>query len=1414
MSCNKSKKEVLKNINDSIKTNRDAPDFDSSGNSRTLANEVLKTARKLVGDPKRFREFVNNINESVGGAYYKSLKTHLGDTITISSEGKNKDYFILGAEYSRNDGQASIDLKIAPTTNLQKPQKITVNTRSDNIVSGDIEGSIRGIADIAQYALVSLHKSERPTKNIPTTERDNSEEGFGQINKAIDLDNALGSNYFTGDSTLQGFEKIEGYRHGDIDSMVEIMHKLHILGNSKATPDQIKYYENLLRSMHQRWFNEVELFIDKQGDLTEGFVNIDKKQIAIRVNKDKSKLEPQSEAEVYMHEVLHTIFSAILMSSAKGVSQIKIELNHLINKVHENTTWEDFLRVPKNEATERDIQFAKNMYEYAFSSRNHQHEFLAFALTNPYMIEKLKGMIIKDTEAPTGTMLGKFVHVLSKLINSLMGRMPRNMRGITAYEHSKDIVTRLAEINSAQKSNLSKLNPIGAIMNVLSSGDKYTVSKFKQLSKKILQGDLPKKLDKDSSLFQEAKFHLSILARGLLGEQHYRKIWGLQASLYGIKPDNMIREYFGSLFEKEDIVVVAENMQLLSNNLEATRNSSMISASRLLASKFKKPLSEQEDSDVYNAWLSTDLARLKYSTSYRRQKSDKEIRKWLTDKEALKADIKNLQNKIYKHVENQGEDIRRARWTINQTAGLGMYMAKGVTSLTLNKNYNNILNLKGIPPNVFGKVNQGYSSGKMLALIEELSIAQAVLHSETKAKETVAGLLSIKDTRDGMNALADTHYQHSINSLNKGFNGNPIHMESGYTVEVFDDSIGVEIAPVSEKAQMAVQGYTLQKELRSNRGHDQKVKMGIYTTGTFGRPERLKGAIALGNLNSKGTTLRELKRIDHPNFSEAAFEADFNAVKVEALQEHINMMNGTHNWAKVEKGLSPLYNDKGEIIDFRYTMDKKTKITALGMNTSAIDVLSRAESSLMYKTETEKLNGEILNYIKTDMETNLDDRLFPKDGLTEYTIITKNSPSKKIRDMYYLLPKSFKDYAESRDDKSIAVRTALINTFFGYKHIQWSNAPLVKYLPQAIKHGINITQGIWESLIKISKGAILIKMPAILGINIVSNMWQQAVLRSESPMSVISDYKVATRELDEFIQTQKKITTLEHELEQDRAALNRVRDKTKLKEIVNKKEVELKRLNRVIEDNPAKELMDAGMYQSYLLDSSDSTLDDTNRISKAATNALNKAPLPARKAAEWAYLTSNTSWYKFSQEVMQRTDMIARMVANKRMIKDEIKQIDGKDALPEWWLEKKPFNYPKKKKLGGEERKQFLEASKFVRHKTLMDEYLNYVLPNGPFEEHLNRIGVLLFSKYIKRVQKMIKKHITEAPLSTMLIWAAISNFSIMGFIGTSSIAYRIFGEGEVDLSNAIPVWSPAFHGANLAIPPLFKDESQVGKIF
>ena len=1399
--------------NDLLEATMDGPlqrgAMSSTGESFDLTTAYFKRLASQIRNPDDVLAELEARERDLDKPFHQSLRREMGEEIYVETAQGAEKHYLLASYTTKNPealGGVEVVLRLAPANNIALTKEYLFRFNSDTSIEsiGRSQGTIKGVSNLTQRALVQTLKRIKNARVKQVEIGSQNDKDLKKVlNKMAQADSVLGSKKNLNAKSLKGFELIQNYTHGNIDSMKEMLAKLHVLGNSKATAEQLAYYMELLESMHPRFFNQAELFLKQHAADTFGQVDWKNDKIRISVVNDPNVVTAQSEAEVYIHEVIHTMTAWALRQTDVNIGPLRLQLNHAMAIAKAKTRWQDLLEVAENTATHAQIQRAKELHKYIFSDANNTDEFIAYTLTNPQVMAHMKNVKVADIQSNPETVFEHVMSFLGNVLNVLTGRFNFRDSEVSVYDKINDLSFRLAEVNNKHRDNLKSMNPLGVMMEAIENADEFLAGKIENIKNMVRTKEPHVQVPPDNSdIFTEAKFLLDTGVKAFTSPVH-RAFLGTMASKYGLKPDGTFRELVSTFFDRDQGFRLAEKLNLLSNKVDAMRNSVINATSRALKDAFTRPLSVDEDSAITRVLLNTNLATLRYKRIGRSKRPDTETRKLLTDKDYRYQQIGRLKAKIEQLI---GNDKERVRWTNAQAVSLGYYMATGKAHIAQNFNASNIASGFGL--------NVRYDANPQLnVLIDELAIIVAVDNSKSKDRNLVAELMVTQ--KKGIDTITDAYEAYRTSSEQYLFKGSKAHMMAGHTMELLDDSVDMTIAPVAKQRELEQMGYTLRYQLEPKNGDTYKSPMALYTTGTWGKAGRIRGTVGLGKLNAKGTTLTALKRVEDARLASITHARDFARVSIEAIKLHDAMRKGTFDVASTNYGMAPVIDIGGNVTDFRYMMAKENKEELLGQDLRATQVLSRSMGNITHQIGRDRLNAEALTLIKQDMRENWVSGELGTDHTTEYSLLGPNVLNEDLKELYAMLPETYQRFINSRADKTMAVRTDLLRVYFGDKNFKLSTAPGIKLLPGMIKSAIDVVEGIWQEMIKISKGAILLKMPLILVFNLISNIRYQINTGSLNIVELAKDYRDSAREVNEYLNYNRKANALRLEIGRNQEALTRVKSTPALLSALTEKRVELGRLEQAMLHNPAKELFDVGLYQSHIEDIDNSALNESNRLTKSINDRLEQAPALIRGAIEITYLTQNTMWYKFSQEALQRTDMITRLVDNKREIRKEQKAVKGEAKLPRWWLAEKRkggVEYPETKRLTQAETTEFLAKSKELRFQGLLDNYINYTIPNGTFEEYMNKMGILMFTKYLKRIQPVITNTLINHPLKTALTFLTAGAIHSGDTIQDQAILARGFdANGEFSFSNMIPIYSPLYHLENILVPPIVKEEFRMG---
>lgn len=1127
------------------------------------------------------------------------------------------------------------------------------------------------------------------------------------------------------------------YRHGSADDMQNMLADLHAIGGKPTTDAMYEHYSKLLGSLHQHFFHDMNLYINDAAEDAAGWVDLEKKNILINATSNTDS--GMSNAEVYTHEVVHTMTAWALRSKSNQASELKARLNFLREKAFNSITWKDLM----NADDKLSEKGAKERFDYIFAGENSNDEFMAFALTNPAFMSLLVQVKVKDERE--GGLLNSIRNFFADLMNAVMGNYKFAKRNSDVLTEMYTLSAALGNINSKSDEEL-KTNPnlLTQTSDMLTYADSILEEWVSNVAGNLFDTKSDIEIPENMNHVQKVMFFAKFFAKSIYNS-NYRHEMGRYLTNLKLPATSSIREIFRSVMPgvHEHLTTEAEFLGLQASTIDLARNNRVSNAGQSILKGFNKTLVDEEEVALTRIIMESNAQTLfTKDKNLGKGYSTETIRKLISDKKYREKSISMLKRRISKNNKD------RANWVIGQAEGLGIYMATGKGHKAQNSNSHNIV--LGYLSNERHKADP-----QLLSMVEELASLTAIGHEGSTNQILVSNLL--KSEESGVKNVVDLYGAFIKESKNLLFKDDASHIIEGYIKELFDDKIETTYAVISERAEMESQGFKLVSEFTSNDTSGAEA-IGYFVSDTYTRPERLSGAIGLGNPNSRGMTLKEARYAqfhDSKKHAQVWFEADKVKHDAAAIQINKQLADGVPA-SQIEEGPVPVLDASGNAVDYRNMMPKNEKAKLLKQNRKITDVLAKTIGSVVYKDARAEHNDKVTAFI-ADQIKNVYDNPSSKDNLLEHTMIGPDNVDPEIRKLYYQLPKSLQKLASSREDKSLPIPNMLMDTYFGYSHLRATDMPGMNKLPNVIKRILNMVEQVFMDIVKIAKGNILLKMPAVLIVNIVSNILY-AISTGTSPFELLGDYTRSIKDVHRFMQKHKKVEAKNVEL----LSLTQAYHTTKFK---NKGEVDayndevkrlkgsIKRLEDEMSESPVKELFDLGMYQAVIEDVSMYSLGETNSVVDTIDNISSKFPAVIKTPLQVLYLSKETKWYQANQYVLQMSDLVARDVMNRKQKSIEKRQADGKMDLPYEYrkLVDPKGNKNKRRVLSGVEREEFFRLAEKSRHINLLKYFVNYNLPNGRGEEYLNRLGLLMFTKYVKRIQRVISDVGIKHPLTSVV---------------------------------------------------------------
>ena len=981
--------------------------------------------------------------------------------------------------------------------------------------------------------------------------------------------------------------------------------------------------------------------------------------------------------EIYVHELYHAITHAALTSKSTEVRKVTSRMEKVRDNFLENTTEADLVKMSGNILTEEQ---AGDVLDHLTNPEVGLHEFVALAMSNKAVMNQLSTLSMSNKEVKEDrTPLQVVIDMVSELFRALV-------RSITKEPDGDDLSRMIFFVNKLHTAHKKPLRAkkLLAIRNLISIFDPVDRKLNEYTSKKIDKklSKLDRNLAKDNE--GDLKYHAKLAAKSFYDDQA-KDLLGVSASLAAhsggllsvLAPEGTIRTILRDASQSDITQDQAEELGLLSGHIDQRREFINVQNSKVVLDYFsKRPTLEQEEM-LTSMVLDLDLSTI-YATS--------NMTKLLSSDLEVLAEVKRKEAELAALVGNSNV----SNFYNAQTALLANYMVTGKDNIALLMNAENIAKMVGTLE------EKAEASKEVVELIDETATLKALRLSSKKDKLNFKAL--IEEEPNGVEKLVAFQYGQKEKALVDVFPtaSDKFKIIKGYSSQITDPDVSIVAAPMSKLHEMKKQGYKLEVELDKHEADNNTTPMGLFKNNRFMETSFHRVGMRLTDKARRGVTVTESFMYGMDTFKPQ--KAAIAVMKLKNRRSEVieSMFEGTYDAATVadDSLLSPTLNNLGQVVDFRYSMDKETKVKYLDMERKVSVVMGRTAASTYDKKATDSFNQQMMDLILADAEKNKTNKSIVGKNLKTYIKIEEHSDNKDISALWRVLPKSIK----SEHKEGFFVRRDLMYTYLGYREmgvenlfgfgIMNKNNDFMKNF----KHVLKFAEKLWQEIVKISKIDIIIRTPGVFIGNVVSNFMLMYV--SGYSMKEIIELKYqGVKELREYIKGLKE--SIQLTAKQEAGVIS---------------PSEARRLN-VIDNNllnsPVKDLVDAGFYTT-IVEEVEHGGDTGSYFNRLAKKKLKGMPKIFRQGLDILYITENTEVFKAAEKGIQASDFAARYAQYHLMIE---KGADKADAI-----------------------------------KTVRDNFIDYNKPNSRFVEMANKNGFMMFTKYFTRIQRVIRNYGVSHP--------------------------------------------------------------------
>ena len=1233
---------------------------------------------------------------------------------------------------------------------FDKDSEIVVNNNGKKYVE-KIE-SIRYLKD-GKIEVIAQRKKESERNKYVLDNGINTETGVEIV--SLKSANELVKRYLEREKDITGLGSENGYKSendredfekqnidlvNNPENMIAFMESLIDIDDVKISDEHKGRLTSVIKMLADNGKNFIPdtfVYLNKQADRNGGFIEFSgsKKGIYIGVGGNGLNRTEMSAAEAYVHELVHAATEYAKQNNKSEVAMTILRLQDLRSDAMKVLKWEDFLPNNQQYNSAEEVSDAKKTYEYLTDPEVGLSEFIAMGMTNEKMIKKLEEIkVYRDKDVSSKGFFNTLYEIIDKLFRLVMSRARSERPEIKGDELLIKLAMELAKANN--KAMIAKKAGVASKVGdgILFLND--SISKFlKKFSDAEFDFERP---DPTATKLQRVVWFAKNLYKLLTDKRTRPFVENILSEVLGRRPEGFTQTLFRDMREKDELQRIVESLGLESGAIDRTREHEVQIVGSLVLNAFDKHPTKEEQEAMTLVFLDTDI-----SSVYENYGLEK-IKKILGDNAELKAEITKVRNKIFR-----ASDKETANYYISQANGLGFYMA------THKGEIDQLLNARNIA-NKFNTETSINADESIVELIDKLATLEAL--SYTSGSQIDIALKLIEKEPIGVRNFIALHKSFKEKSRRELFqstdkDGNVtngyFNEIKGYTKEIFDADVTVEVAPLKSRIEMERDGFTYVETLKKHKNDRSNEVMALFVNEDKMTQSYNRTAIRLTDMGRKGTTLLDVRYKGGESLSKKLAEADVKAMNRDARAlTKKRMENPILNPEDRDGMMIPIYNQYGVAINYRYMMTKKRKRELLKQDIRAANVLGRMESSIKDKIDTKNFNNKVLDVVIADaVANNSKHNVYGQFTNKEYYFLGPKSTNKDAQEAWRVLPTNVKDRVKFETDKSIMqeakkrnvkvkrnkkgelivdgniedsepkwltdrakglpFRADLMYGLFGFRDASIADMKLLSGFNATIKHWIRLVELLWKEIVKVSKVNIIIKTPQVLIGNIVSNL----ALCVQLGMNPVDVFKL---QLD-GVRGLKKYLADETELEK----LKLARDSG------NVMKANISRINELennLKENPARDLFESGLYQSIVEDASVGDLKASNKLTRKIDEKLENFPEFVKNGVDMLFITERTKLFKMITFATQASDFAARYAL-----------IEGLKAQGK---------------------------SKTEAMNTAKDAFIVYGNPDSKFLQYMNDIGLVMFTKYFMRIQRVISRGAIDHPISFLL--ALIGQASIM----------------------------------------------------
>ena len=1042
-----------------------------------------------------------------------------------------------------------------------------------------------------------------------------------------------------------------------------------------------------------------------------------------------------NEQVAFMLEQVEVTMRAVL-SGADGVTSIAYRE---LTKLYEEARTE-----LKGKLTDDEYNFVFSFNSGADNQSDYLSRFAALGLVHPTVNAALQfNTSRKADDEVSESFIGRLQQIFEQAIEWVVGRWTKTNAGQRADSKLEALAAQLVMIEAKRRARLNvqqskTIESIEEAFRGVAEGardkiDEWANGPFFKQSKNgfvRLAGSMTSTVVKD-------RLDQLGLAYQEFSDQHFHHSHGMFAGIVNeLRGANAGNTVFYKLLR-------------MTKFLEGQRKDLITGTSKIAIQSFAnkgKDLTDSMKKSISNVFLRTDMSALldRYPTM-------DGLAKLLADKSEQSKAIAELTEKL--------AESRHQVYYLNAADALGYQMATGRA-----RTANNVQNAYAIS-RLFGTDNTAQvtpeQAVKYEPIIDQLASLYALTYTDAsavaEAGKVLQSELAREDKGNGVELVLKLHKQLQTESKARLFAEQEALMMKGYTPEIYNPYIEVQVVGKDDVAEMTEQGFGKGMQLPVADADPEKAEHFLMARHGSGLQQHITGTMSLTAMKAKGT------RKHDGNIDLFSKQGQYNVVMMVNINKRLKndvdaMFKKRIDPSKVDATyLVPVLNPLGEKVNYRYMMENNTKDKVLDRDNRFDKLLGMMAGGIFDKQSSPKQNRTVVEALHEQYK--LEGTKKPKSFIE----VGPRSPDPEMREIYRLLPESTKQaIREVWKTDTMRVRIDLLDINFGYRKLSMADllkndrdvrtgfnklmGDIVSFVftgkvlsPHADQEDfakrdakatvrIRNTEEVWQTLVREAKDILVVKSVSTLIGNMMSNF--TLLYGYGVPMvDVLRSHRIAFRGAVSYKRDSDELFTLQTRLDTGTSG-NEVEDR--------KRVVQLK---DSMARNPVRELIEAGLMPTIV---EDVELDDDiysfkSKFVKRMEGYADQVNPGVKAVAKQVYMTHDTTTYKALSQAAQLSDFLGRYTLYQHLTTRKRDPMSKDEAI-----------------------------------QLASDAFVNYDVPTHRKMQYMNDMGFFRFTKYYLRIQKVIMHLYRENPGRMLALMGMTSYFDSVPTLLDSNMISRL----------------------------------------